>query len=262
MKILNLNLFFYPESIGGATVVAEKMAWGLQQGGHDVTSVYLPRNPAPADFTVRETPFGRSVGMRNSPHSPANRFVNPAATSTLHELVEVLRPDRIVVHAVQHMGVQRLLADPVLRAKTILVVHDFYWMCLQGFRNLPDGSNCNLRPNGANCRQCAWFPGLTDSIYAASREILSGVRAAVFPSQFLHDSYVQLLGERYDNFVVQANPDKAETIIPDPAVLPPAPGAAARAAGKTVLGFVGGPGETKGWELVRAFMQRDRKSVV
>ena len=31
MKVLNLNLHFYPESIGGATVVAEKLAWGVNR---------------------------------------------------------------------------------------------------------------------------------------------------------------------------------------------------------------------------------------
>lgn len=256
MRIINLNLHFYPESIGGATVVAEKLAWGLTQAGHEVTNVYLSRHGSDIDFTVQDTPFGRSIGINNIAHSPANRFFNPPATSALKEIVELVEPDRIFVHAVQHMGVHELLSDPALRAITCIIAHDFYWLCLQGFRNLPDGSNCNLTPNATNCRQCAWFPGLTDSIYASSRSILSECRAAIFPSDYLFSQYARLMGEVPSNFVVQSNPDMAETIIADGATLPDAAGARERRSGKTVFGFVGGPGETKGWGLVRDFIQR------
>lgn len=256
MKILNLNLHFYPESIGGATVVAEKLAWGLTQAGHQVTNVYLSRHPSDMDFNVQDTPFGRSIGISNIPHSPANRFFNPAATSALKEIIDLVEPDRIFVHAVQHMGVHELLSDPALRAITCVIAHDFYWMCLQGFRNLPDGSHCNLIPNTTSCRQCAWFPGLTDSIYASSRQILTECRAVVFPSDYLYSEYANLLGATADNFIVQSNPDMAETIISDSSILPDPAGAAEKRAGKTVFAFVGGPGETKGWGLVREFMQR------
>lgn len=256
MKILNVNLYFYPESIGGATVVAEKLAWGLTRLGHDVTNVFLSLSPENRDFRVIDTPFGRSIGIKNVPHSPGNRFYNPAATSMLKEIVDIIRPERIFIHAVQHMGILDLLDDPSLRAKTCIVVHDFYWACLQGFRGLPDGSNCNLAPGRLACRQCAWYPGLTDQIYATAREILTSCRAVVFPSHYLHSEYVRLLGEEPENFLVQANPDTAENIVPDQSVLPLAPGQRQRAEGKTVFGFVGGPGESKGWGLVREFMER------
>ncbi|TRW98708.1 glycosyltransferase [Paracoccus sp. M683] len=256
MKIVNINLSFYPDSIGGAAVVAEKLAWGLVQAGHEVNSIYLSRQPVDSDFTVMETPFGRSIAINNVTQSPATRFFNPVVTSLLKELIDLLNPDLIFVHAVQHMGIHELLADPDLRSRCCIVAHDFFWTCLQGFRNLPDGQPCNLAPNGQNCRQCAWFPGLTDGIYAASRTILNDCRAVVFPSHYLYAEYVRLLGEGAGNFVVQSNPDIAETIITDQTVLPDAPGAEAKARGKTVFGFVGGPGETKGWGLVRDFMQR------
>lgn len=261
MKVLNLNLHFYPESIGGATVVAEKLAWGLVQQGHEVTNVFLGLRPGNADFTTQSTPFGRSIGIRNIPHSPSSRFFSPPAASALKELIELVHPDRIFVHAVQHMGIHEVLSDPALREKTTVIAHDAFWMCLQGFRVLPDGSPCNRELNTANCRQCAWFPGLTDNIYSTSRRVLSECRAVVFPSVFLEQSYTALFGSTLPgNFVVQSNPDVAETIIPDALMLPPPAGSAARAAGKKVFGFVGGPGETKGWSLVRAFMERAKES--
>ncbi len=261
MKVLNLNLHFYPESIGGAAVVAEKLAWGLVQQGHEVTNVFLGLNPGNADFTTQSTPFGRSIGIRNIPHSPSNRFYNPPATSILKEIVDLIQPDRIFVHAAQHMGIHEVLSDPALREKTVVIAHDGFWMCLQGFRMLPDGSPCNRESNAANCRQCAWFPGLTDNIYTASRHILAECRAVVFPSAFLMQSYTALFGPSLPgNFIVQSNPDVAETIIPDTSLLPPPAGSAARAAGKKVFGFVGGPGETKGWGLVRAFIERAKET--
>lgn len=256
MKILNINLHFYPESIGGATVVAEKLAWGLTKAGHEVTNVFLSLPPGNQDFQVINTPFGRSIGIRNIPRTPANRFHSTAATSVLREITDIVRPDRIFVHAVQNMGVHELLSDPDLRKRTCIIAHDFYWACLQGFRNLPDGSPCNLVPGNVACRQCAWYPGLTERIYDTSREILTDCRAVIFPSQYLQSEYAQFVGEKPSNFLVQSNPDKAETIIPDLGALPSAPGFQQKYAGKTVLGFVGGPGETKGWGMVRKFMQR------
>lgn len=254
MKIININLNFYPNSIGGAAVVAEKLAWGLMREGHDVTSIYLARQPADSDFTVHETPFGRSIAINNIVQSPANRFFNPLATSIIRELIDIINPDRIFIHAVQHMGVHELLVDPDIRARCVIIPHDFFWVCLQGFLNLPDGSTCHLAPNARNCRQCAWFPGLTEGIYAASQAVLRDCRAVVFPSQFLFSEYIRLMGEAPDTFMVQANPDCAEMIIPGDTNLPPALGTEARRRGKQVFGFVGGPGETKGWLLVRDFM--------
>lgn len=258
MKILNINLHFYPESIGGATVVAEKLAWGLQGAGHDVTNVFLSLPPGNQDFRAIDTPFGSSIGIKNIPRTPANRFYNPAATSVLREIVDIVRPERIFVHATQNMGMHELLDDPALLDRTVVIAHDFYWACLQGFRNLPDGSPCGLRPGKDACRQCAWYPGLTERIYDSSRAILTGCRAVVFPSHYLHGEYVRLLGAPSPNFLVQPNPDKAETIIPDPSVLPMPSGRDQKQAGKTVFGFVGGPGETKGWGLVQKVMQRAR----
>lgn len=256
MKFLNLNIHFYPESLGGATVVAEKMAWGLVRAGHEVTSVYLSRDSDETDLIVRDTPFGRSIGITGVTPSPANRFSNPRVTSLLKEIVDMVAPDRIVVHAVQHMGVHDLLSDPSLLHRACIVAHDFYWLCLQGFRTLPDGATCDRTIGQDSCRECAWFPGMTETIYARARRVLADSRAVIFPSAFLRSAYEQILGGGADHFHTLSNPDVAQTVLPDSAALPPAPGAAARAAGQHVLGFVGGPGETKGWALVRAFMAR------
>lgn len=256
MKIMNINLHFQPQSIGGATVVAEKLAWGLTQAGHEVTNVYLSLPSDSLDFETVDTPFGRSIGIKNIHQSPANRYVNSEVTSLLNELYSLLEPERIFVHAVQHMGIHAFLRDPEVRARTCIIAHDFYWVCLQGFRQLPDGSHCELQPGALSCRQCAWFPGLIDQTYTDSRNVLSSCRAVIFPSNYLHNEYVRILGETPENFVVQSNPDIAELIISDPALLPEPPGRAAKDMGKTVFGFVGGPGETKGWQLVRDFMER------
>lgn len=256
MKIMNINLHFHPQSVGGATVVAEKLAWGLSQAGHEVTNVYLSLPHSNIDFQTMETPFGRSIGINNIPQLQANRYVNPAATSILFEIYDLIKPDRIFVHAAQHMGVLAFLENPKIYARTCIIAHDFYWICLQGFRQLPDGSNCELKPEGRNCQQCAWYPGSTDQTYAKSHSILTNCRAVIFPSTYLYDQYVQLMGETPPNFIVQSNPDIADLIISDPTLLPEAPGQAAKNKGKTVFGFVGGPGETKGWLLVCDFMQR------
>lgn len=261
MKILNINLHFYPESIGGASVVAEKFAWGLVQRDIEVTNVFLSKRPGRELFTTQETPFGRSIAIRNIAHSPANRFYSPAAAGTLIEIVDAIQPDRIFVHAAQHMGMQEFLIPRDIREKTCIVAHDAFWTCLQGFRILPGGSPCDLKPTAMNCQQCAWFPGLTAQTYANSREFLTSCRAVVFPSNYLKASYELLFsGAVPSNFIVQSNPDIAENILDESTPLPPPAGAAAKASGQTVLAYLGGPGETKGWNLVRNFMRHARQT--
>ena len=256
MRVLNINLYFFPSSIGGATVVAEKLAWGLVQQGHEVTNVCLSHCAAGQDMTVFDTPFGRTVAINNVFPGPDNRFSSPVATSLLAEVAEIVQPDVIVVHAVQNMGIMDFLRDPKWLARARIVAHDFFWGCLQGFRTLPDGTRCHRDIGALSCRQCAWFPGLIEETYRSARQILNGCHAVVFPSDFLRRGYGEIFGDAPGNAHVLSNPDRAEMILPPGTGLPPAPGLAERQAGKTVYGFVGGPGETKGWTLIRQFIDQ------
>lgn len=256
MKILNLNLYFYPDSIGGATVVAEKMAWGFAQAGHEVTNVFLSGRGAANDLTTWETPFGRTVAINNVIPGPANRFSNPVASSLLTEIADIVQPDMIFAHAVQSLGIQDFLRDPKWLSRTRIIAHDFFWSCIQGFRTLPDGSRCRREIGPLSCRECAWFPGLIDETYRSAWHVLSNCHAVIFPSQFLHDGYAGIYQQTLPHFTVQSNPDQAEMIIPATTQLPEPAGLDARRQGKTVYGFVGGPGETKGWGLVQQFMDQ------
>lgn len=259
MKVLNLNIYFYPDSIGGATVVAEKLAWGLVQAGHEVTNVYLSGRGSANDLTTLDTPFGRVVAINNVLAGPGNRFSNPVASSLLTEIADIVQPDVIFVHAVQHMGIQDFLRDPKWLSRTRVVAHDFFWSCLQGFRTLPDGSRCRREVGPISCRDCAWYPGLIEETYRSAWHILSNCHAVTFPSRFLRDGYAEIFHDDRPNFHVQSNPDRAEMILPASAELPPAPGLEARQQGKTVYAFVGGPGETKGWGLVQEYIVQARE---
>lgn len=256
MKILNLNLYFYPDSIGGAAVVAEKLAWGLVQAGHEVTNVFLSRRAAANDLTTRETPFGRVVAINNVWPGPENRFSNPVASSLLTEIADIVQPDVIFVHAVQHFGIQDFLRDPKWLSRTRIIAHDFFWSCIQGFRTLPDGARCRREIGALSCRGCAWFPGLIDETYRSAWNVLKNCQAVVFPSQFLRSGYAEIFHDDLPHFHVQSNPDRAEMILPATEDLPEPAGFEAHQQGKKVYGFVGGPGETKGWSLVQQFMAR------
>ena len=62
MRFLNLNLHFYPRSDGGATIVAERLAHGLSERGHEVTNVALGRRQADGrDFEGLDTQFGTAL---------------------------------------------------------------------------------------------------------------------------------------------------------------------------------------------------------
>jgi glycosyltransferase involved in cell wall biosynthesis len=245
MKIVNINLHFYPFSYGGATVVAEKLAHGLIETGNDVINIALNLGEMTGrDFKVTETPFGPSIHINGTQARGDNRFYNPPCTSVLHEILELIAPDKIIVHAPQHMGLFDLLKTKHYLSITTIVVHDFYWACLQGFRVLPNGQKCDKEPSPANCRACAYYPGLTRQIYEDSLAILNSCQKLVFPSQFIHDAYKDIFGCKLTQGVTIQNPDMAEAIAKTNYPI--------ESSRNTVnVAYFGGPGITKGWDIVR-----------
>lgn len=253
MKVLNLNIHFYPHSYGGATIVAEKLAHGLISLGHEVTNIFLQLGaPSGQDFNVSISPFGPVVSINNVQLSAANRFYNPAVSSLLFELCDVIQPDKIIVHAPQHMGVLALTQDQETLRKITIVAHDFYWACLQGFRMLPSGRACSRQISRSSCRDCSFFPGLTDQIYDELLYALNGCQKLVFPSQYIKLKYEQIFDGRLIQGAVIQNPDKAEDLAKSC-------GVSISSSDTLQIGYLGGPGNAKGWDIVQELMKSTRE---
>jgi hypothetical protein len=249
VKILNLNLHFYPHSLGGASVVAEKLALGLRRQGHDVFNIYLTISSGEEDFSVSTNVFGTSIGINHIYPDPSTKYSNQSPASLILELIKQIGPDRIIFHASQGLGVLEILADQAILERSIIVLHDQFWGCLQGFRSHPSGKPCKRTANSENCSNCSWFPGLVDVTYSRLREILENVRAVSAPSNFLRDSYELSYPGIENKIQIVSNPDAAEWLTAPTFTL------GKKNEGITRCAYFGGPGNTKGWDAVQKLME-------
>jgi hypothetical protein len=247
MRFLNINLHFYPRSYGGATIVAERLAHGLIELGHEVINVALGRQQANGqDFETLDTPFGTVLFLNGIEVSPRTRFHNPPASSLIRDICDLVQPDRVVLHAAQHLGIAELVGDRALLARTTIVAHDCFWVCIEGHRMLPSGRPCARLPSSDACHDCSYYPGLSSSLYAMLADCLEQCEQLVFPSTFIADEYAAN-GSPPGKGRVIGNPDLAENLF----------GGAERTAADAVrVGYFGGPGSAKGWDIVRAQIGR------
>lgn len=248
MKVLNINIHFYPQSYGGATIVAEKAAYGMIANGHKVTNVAICIGRSEQTyFDAIDTPFGTTFFINHIKIGASTRYHNPAAASALRTIIDIVDPDRIILHAPQHFGILDLLGNEELLARTTIVAHDFFWVCLQGFKTLPNGNECTRAPSGSACLDCVYYTGLIESDYLKLRQILDNSRNVIFPSQFLADQYHSSLGRTLPNARVLANPDQAENVISIGDTVDPV-------MDQITVGYFGGPGVAKGWDIVNKLM--------
>lgn len=249
MRFLNINVHFFPHSYGGATVVAERLAHGLIELGHEVINVALGQRQAADDFDCRDTPFGTVLLLNNIERSRRTWFHNAPASSLIRDLCQLVQPDRIVLHAPQHLGIAELASDAGFWSRTTVVAHDSFWVCMEGTRMLPSGRRCTRSPSPSACHDCAYYPGLIEALYATLGHCLDAARRVIFPSHFLLAQYAAALHGAPRHAVVVGNPDLAEELVAGEE-LPPSD--ALRVA------YFGGPGAAKGWDVVRAQVARLR----
>jgi glycosyltransferase involved in cell wall biosynthesis len=246
MNILNINIHFFPQSYGGATIVAEKLSYGLIELGHDVYNVCLrPNLHSDKDFDVTSSPFGPVIGINNIHLTSANRFNNPSVSSLLYEIYELIKPDKIIVHSSQHMGILAFLELKDVIDITTIVAHDYYWACLQGFRTLPSGKECSRKINEIECKDCTFYPGLTNLLYKRFIKTLDACECVVFPSKTIKDRYEIIYSKKFQNGIVLHNPDISEMIAPEFS------NEELGSKDQIRIGYFGGPGYAKGWDIVR-----------
>ena len=244
-----INVFFAPNTYGGATVVAEEVARHLvTDHGLRVSAISaVCRDDLPPYGAVRAETGGIASWLINLPpgRSAVEGFANPHVADRVTRILSQIDPDLVHVHCVQDLGADVIHAARALGLPVILSVHDFWWLCERQFMIRPDGTWCGQEPIRIEaCRGCVEDHGR--AVARAGRLSQAGAAAdlVTYPSRFARDlseasGFAPGLGAVWEN-----------------GVRPPGPGffaaqAARRAADPTpVLGFVGGPSRIKGWPLV------------
>lgn len=251
MRLLVVNVFFEPLSFGGATVVAEQMAAALQvEHGFEVAAVSARFHPFATTSIVRHrSKYGFdawSVGLKQTTsNDDPTRIANPEFDAAFEKILDYFKPDVVHVHCAQEIGVS--FFDTLLdrRIPFAVTVHDFWWICERQFMITPGGAYCGQRViDYAVCAQCSSSRAHTERRANYLKAQLAKSDLVLTPSEFARQ---MLIDNGFGPEQVRLNKN---------GVPPPGADYALRREnggdGLVRVGFVGGPGAIKGWNLIVA----------
>jgi len=245
MKILVLNVYFAPTSFGGATIVAEEVIHQLQQEFDcEVLVVTTINDGSLLPYAIRRyraknvNIIGINMTGESSPHLDLDNLL---VTDTITQIIDLFQPDLVHTHSIQTMGCGYF--DYIVKKNIPLVVtvHDCWWICARQFMIAADGRYCFQ--NKIDPMQCGYCTnGYKEVVkrYQQLREQLNKADLLLFPSKFHHQLHIT------NEF------DPAKCLVNKNGVRLPAADyqKSKRKSDKVIFGFVGGPGEIKGSDLI------------
>lgn len=248
--ILVVNVHFAPNTYGGATVVAEQVAYALlRRRNMRITAVSLCQREELAPYTLLKTETKGIVNyLINVPaqRSYAQSYDNPEITARLVELLEMVDPDLVHVHCIQDMGTGIILAAEAANVRLVLSVHDFWWICERQFMQRIDQTYCGQNPvQIESCKGCA------ENFWAAKvrHQHLAelGARAALvtYPSKFAK-TLCEASGFAVGRGVIWEN----GVHLPKGAFFE-AQAARRKSDDLLTFGYLGGPSQIKGWPQIK-----------
>ena len=249
--ILVMNVFFAPQSYGGATIVAEAVARALRlQHGCRVSVISSMDRPDLVPYSVMRT---EAEGIQNYAivmprgRSYAESYSNPNVTEIVSGLLDDLEPDLVHIHCMQDLGIGPIAIAKARGIPVVLSVHDFWWLCEYQFMIRPNGQYCGQNPiQIENCRGCVDRMGRARTRFDLLQEAVAQVDLITYPSQFARDLSVAS-GFPEDRSVVWENGVRK----PDAGFFAAQTARRARDP-RLVFGFLGGPSQIKGWPLIKA----------
>ncbi len=264
LRVLIVNVFYWPQSYGGATIVTQELARRLNASDEMdvcVLTTHALEDGQPYTLVRYEDTTngdGMPVFAVRLPHrftDPVAGFDNPQMVACFHEVLAAAEPDIVHFHCLQGLSSSILDACQDRGVPFVVTVHDAWWLCERQFMVREDGRYCGqTRIDVRVCEAC--IPGadhLRDR-QEMSLQRLSGAARVLFPSVFHRDLHVA-------NGV-----DAGRALVHRNGVREPARPRALRAPGVLRFGYVGGNDRVKGIHLVRAAFdgigRRDYKLVL
>lgn len=233
MKILSVNCFYPPfEPSGGATVYAHSLNKAYQLQGHKV-EVFCGKL-APED-TLYHATIDTYDGLKTTRINlnyqsfdlPLKRIVGDR--NILAEFIKVLKnfkPDLVHFHAIQGLGAELVKYTINQKIKTIVTVHDSWWLCPRQFFLKSDKKTFCRHKNYVTCSLCHACLEEKSSVAKNIRKeaeiltrdnylysIFSNIDLVIFPSKFLFNIYQKHLPVR--NWHISQNGIPKNNLIPN-----------------------------------------------
>ncbi len=195
-KILAVNIYYAPQSFGGATIVAEETNRIFNDNGEFEVSVFttLPIDMVAAYRLRRYEVDGINIFGLGLPNmlSPTEQFENPHVVNEFSKVLTAVRPDIVHIHSIQGIGVSIIDLCISKGIKYVITLHDAWWICGRQFMINQQGAYCHQQKIELSvCDNCIDDAGLNRLRQAKLREIFSQAALLLSPSQFFADLYLK-----------------------------------------------------------------------
>jgi glycosyltransferase involved in cell wall biosynthesis len=166
VRIVVVSGHYPPNFVSGGSLQPQRIARGLRRRGHDV-SVYAgwfgpDRDPLETWDDVDETglPVHWIVTTPWEPWSDDRNWNAPDVHQDFSKYLERVRPDIVHLHDLQMLGGSLVRAASAAGAKSIVTMHDFWWICARLFLVDKTMHPCSLVVDAGACsceRSHAWL---------------------------------------------------------------------------------------------------------
>ena len=243
-KILSVNIYYSPNSFGGATIVAEQVNSLLHQmDGFDVSVFTAMQSGITPDYSMRRySTDGINVFAVSLPNNldARTQFDNPTVADHFEQVLAAVKPDLVHLHCVQGLGVA--LADRCIEASIpyYITLHDAWWICGRQFMLDETGAYCNQEViDPSVCAGCVEDPILNVIRQKRMKGVLNNARQLFAPSEFFAELH-RKNGFAEDQVTVNKNGVMKPLSSPQ----------RIKQRGPVRFGYVGGYSRVKGFHLI------------
>jgi len=243
-RILFSNVYFSPQSYGGATIVVEEMARRLATKENVEVYVFTSwsNDGAPDYGVVRYDAEGATVFAARVPII-RTRLMDVKDESMGRVFAEVLgsiQPDVVQLHSIQTLGVTLGSVCKAAGIPYAITLHDAWWLCERQFMVTGEDKYCfQTWIDPEVCARCVADKDFNQHRTAIIRAGLSQADGIISPSQFFKQLHMDN-GLRDEQVFVNKN-----------GINVPSSAYRRRASDRIRFGYVGGATPIKGYELVR-----------
>lgn len=253
-RLLSVNVFYSPQSFGGATLVAEAINNRLPQHGWDVSVLTTIGDEHANGKSLHRYKYNNCVVFGVSESAAKSQADDVSSLKTLEafrQVLEAVQPHLVHVHCLQTIGIDILEMCVEKNIPYVITLHDAWWLCPRQFMVTSEGEYCNQKVIEEKiCNQCTGSPNLVIGRRHRIHKILQAASLLLAPSRFFADLY---RANGYSSVQVNAN---GVAIPPAPVVNKPRSGM-----GPVRFAYLGGNNPVKGFPLIqRVFRRLNKKS--
>lgn len=248
-RILFVNVFFSPQSFGGATIVAEELAKRL--GLNDKVELFIftswQNNNAPDYGIVRYDAKGATVFAVKTPMTRTSHLdvEDDQMAEVFEEVLQSVQPDVVDFHSIQTLGVSLTSACNKHNIPYVITLHDAWWLCERQFMVTGENKFCfQTRIDPMVCATCVSNSNFNRYRTNLLRSALSSANGLIAPS-----SYFKTL------HMANGIPEK-HIFVNKNGVQRPSANYKRNPTDRIRFGYVGGATAIKGYDVVKkAFSQ-------